>query len=98
MATISNEIDVQPGARNSRLNEIFAIGLVALALPLFLCLLSYNPNDPSWNAPGDLSARNWIGAVGANVAAALFHAIGLAAYLLPYLFIAADGPRDRSRR
>src|SRR5258708_7546398 len=98
MATISNEIDVQPGARNSRLNEIFAIGLVALALLLFLCLLSYNPNDPSWNAAGELSARNWVGAVGANVAAALFQGIGLAAYLLPFLFIAAAWRRVRSRR
>jgi S-DNA-T family DNA segregation ATPase FtsK/SpoIIIE len=98
MATIPNEIDVQPGVRNSRLNEIFAIALVALGLLLFLCLLSYNPNDPSWNAAGESSARNWVGAVGANVAAALFQGIGLAAYLLPFLFIAAAWRRVRSRR
>src|SRR5258708_29781715 len=98
MATISNEIDVQPGARTSRLNEIFAIGLVALALLLFLCLLSYNPNDPSWNAAGESAVRNWVGAVGANVAAALFQGIGLAAYLLPCLFFAAAWRCFRSRR
>jgi S-DNA-T family DNA segregation ATPase FtsK/SpoIIIE len=98
MATISNEIDVQPEARNSRLNEIVAIGLVALGLLLFLCLFSYHPDDPSWNAAGESAVRNWVGAVGANVAAALFQGIGLAAYLLPFLFIAAAWRRVRSRR
>src|SRR5947199_6927944 len=48
------------------------------ALPIY-------PNDPSWNAAGDTVARNWVGTVGANVAAALFQSIGLAAYLLPFL-------------
>src|SRR5882762_9671475 len=91
MATISNEIDIQPEARNSRLNEIVAIALVALGLLLFLCLFSYNPNDPSWNAAGESAARNWVGAVGANVAAALLQGIGLAAYLLPFSFAAFYG-------
>ncbi|MDX6289324.1 MAG: segregation ATPase FtsK/SpoIIIE, family, partial [Blastocatellia bacterium] len=98
MATISDELDVQPETRNSRLNEIVAIALVALGLLLFLCLFSYNPNDPSWNAAGESGARNWVGAVGANVAAALFQGIGLAAYLLPALFFAAAWRRVRSRR
>src|SRR5882762_6722166 len=98
MATISNEIDIQPESGNSRLNEIVAIALVASGLLLFLCLFSYNPNDPSWNAAGESAVRNWIGAVGANVAAALFQSIGLAAYLLPFLFLAAAWRRFRSRR
>ena len=98
MATIPNEIDVQPAAKNTRANEIVAIALVALALLLFLCLFSYNPNDPSWNAAGESGAHNWIGAVGANVAAGLFQGIGLAAYLLPFLFLAAAWRRVRSRR
>src|SRR6266404_1140239 len=98
MATISNEIDIQPESGNSRLNEIVAIALVASGLLLFLCLFSYNPNDPSWNAAGESGAHNWVGAVGANVAAALFQGIGLAAYLLPFLLIAAAWRRFRSRR
>lgn len=98
MATISNEIDIQPEVRNSRLNEIIAIALIALALLLFLCLASYHPNDPSWNAAGESGAHNWIGAIGANVAAALFQGIGLAAYLLPLLLLAAAWRRFRSRR
>src|SRR5260370_32087666 len=98
MATITNEIEVQPASRNSRANEIIAIALIAMALLLGLCLASYNPNDPSWNAAGESGAHNWIGSVGANVSAALFQAIGLAAYLLPFLLLAAARRRFRSPR
>jgi DNA segregation ATPase FtsK/SpoIIIE, S-DNA-T family len=100
MAAISSdmEVEVQPVSRNTRANEIVAIALAAIALLLFLCLFSYNPNDPSWNAAGESGARNWIGAVGANVAAALFQSIGLASYLVPFLFLAAAWRRFRSAR
>src|SRR5258705_9322410 len=97
MAAIPTDIEVE-GQRNTRVNEVIAIALIALGLLLFLCLFSYNPNDPSWNAAGESGARNWVGAVGANVAAALFQGIGLAAYLLPALFFAAAWRRVRSRR
>src|ERR1700730_16448436 len=98
MASISSDIEVQTAAKNSRANEIVAIALIALALLLGLCLASYHPNDPSWNAAGQVGASNWIGAIGANVSAALFQAIGLAAYLLPLLLLAAAWRRFRSRR
>src|SRR5213080_4756391 len=98
MAAIPSNIEVEPAQRNSRLNEIIAIALVALALLLGLCLASYNPNDPSWNAAGETGAHNWIGAIGANVSAAMFQAIGLAAYLLSFLLLAAAWRRFRSRR
>src|SRR5256714_6154567 len=98
MAAIQTDIDAAPVERNTRTNEIIAIGLVALALLLGLCLASYNPNDPSWNAAGEAAARNWVGTVGANVAAALFQSIGLAAYLLPFLIMAAAWRRFRARR
>src|SRR5437870_1770547 len=98
MAAIPTKIQVEAAPRNTRVNEIIAIALVALALLLFLCLFSYNPNDPSWNAAGEPGTRNWIGAVGANVAAGLFQGIGLAGYLLPFLLLAAAWRRFRSRR
>ena len=97
MAAIPTDIEVE-GPRNTRVNEIIAIALIAMGLLLFLCLFSYNPNDPSWNAAGESGAHNWIGAVGANVAAALFQGIGLAAYLIPFLLLAAAWRRVRSRR
>jgi S-DNA-T family DNA segregation ATPase FtsK/SpoIIIE len=98
MSAISSEIEIESAPRNTRVNEIVAIGLIAMALLLGLCLASYNPNDASWNAAGETGARNWIGAVGANVAAALFQSIGLASYLLPFLILAASWRRFRSRR
>src|SRR5438270_9951549 len=98
MAAIPSDIEVEPTPRNTRVNEITAISLIAIALLLGLCLASYSPNDPSWNAVGEAAAHNWIGAVGANVAATLFQAIGLAAYLLPFLILAAAWRRFRSRK
>lgn len=98
MSAISSEIQVESAPRNTRVNEIVAIGLIAMALLLGLCLASYNPNDPSWNAAGETVAHNWVGAVGANVAAALFQSIGLASYLLPVLILAAAWRRFRTRR
>ncbi len=85
--------------RNSRRNEIIAILFLALGLLLSLCLISaaFNPNDPSWNSAGQAETNNWAGAIGASVAAVLFQFIGLAAYLLPALFLAASWRRFRTR-
>src|ERR1044072_1294131 len=102
MATAHVEARLKPvvpsAPRNTRRNEIVAIALFALSALLALCLLSYNPNDPSWVAAGASAARNWTGRVGANVAAALFRSFGLAAALLPLLLVAAAWRRFRTRR
>jgi len=84
--------------RNSRRNEIVAILLLAVGLLLALCLISaaFYPNDPSWNSIGQTETHNWAGAIGANVAALLFQSIGLAAYLLPLLFLAAAWRRFKT--
>ena len=85
--------------KNTRRNEIIAILLFALGALLALCLFSYKPNDPSWNTAATQGAtRNWIGPFGANVATTLFQFIGLAAYLLPLLLLAAAWRRFRTRR
>ena len=86
--------------RNSRRNEIVAILLLALGLLLSLCLVSaaFFPNDPSWNSAGQTETRNWAGAIGANVAAALFQTIGVAAFLVPFLLFAAAWRRFRARK
>jgi S-DNA-T family DNA segregation ATPase FtsK/SpoIIIE len=99
MAT--TEFEEQPRIitpRNTRRNEIVAIVLLAVGLLLALCLISaaFNPNDPSWNSAGQAETHNWAGAIGANVAAFLFQSIGLAAYLLPCLFLAAAWRRLRT--
>jgi DNA segregation ATPase FtsK/SpoIIIE, S-DNA-T family len=85
--------------RNTRRNEIVAILMLAVGLLLTLCLVSaaFYPSDPSWNSAGQAETRNWAGAIGANVAAALFQSIGLAAYLLPGLLLAAAWRRFKTR-
>src|SRR5919112_3472309 len=93
MATTTH-IEAKPRVilpRAGRGNEILAILFIALGLLLALCLISaaFYPNDPSWNSAGQSETRNWIGAIGANVAATAFQFIGLAAYLLPLLLFAA---------
>lgn len=84
--------------RNTRRNEIISIALFALGVLLTLCLLSYKPNDPSWNSAGQSETRNLIGAVGANVSTTLFQSVGLAAPLLPLLLLVAAWRRFRTRR
>jgi S-DNA-T family DNA segregation ATPase FtsK/SpoIIIE len=100
MATTQTEARATKTAapKNTRRNEIIAIMLLALGVVLALCLLSYNPNDPSWNTAGRSITRNWIGPFGANIAATLFQFVGLAAYLLPLLLLAAAWRRFRTRR
>src|SRR5215203_1757396 len=71
--------------RHSRLNEIIAVVLLAISVLIFLCLISYNPSDPTFNTASSQKVQNWIGVVGANLAEALFSAVGLVAYIFPAL-------------
>jgi S-DNA-T family DNA segregation ATPase FtsK/SpoIIIE len=91
MATTEFEEQPRVITPRTRQSEIVAILLLAVGLLLALCLVSaaFYPNDPSWNSTGQTETHNWAGTIGANVAALLFQAIGLAAYLLPCLFVAA---------
>lgn len=63
-------------------NEIAAIVIAALAILLFLCLVSYSPGDPSYNASSAQKTQNWIGWLGANVAKLLQDAIIHSSYVL----------------
>ena len=85
--------------RNSRRNEIIAVLLFAAGLLLSLCLVSaaFYPGDPSWNSAGQTETHNWTGTIGANVAALLLQFVGLAAYLLPCLLLAAAWRRFKTR-
>ena len=73
-------------AASSRLNEVVAVVLVAVAILVFLCLMTASPEDRSFLSTGFSATsptRNWIGVVGANVAALFFMLIGWTAYLVP---------------
>jgi DNA segregation ATPase FtsK/SpoIIIE, S-DNA-T family len=73
----------------SRANEITAVVLLALAVLVFLSLVSSSPADrvPFFSTGFDdsIGTRNWIGVVGATIAATLLGVIGWTAYLTPPL-------------
>jgi DNA segregation ATPase FtsK/SpoIIIE, S-DNA-T family len=72
--------------RFHRLNE--AGGLVFLFTGFFfiLCLISYHPEDPSWNsATGAVHAHNLTGLAGSYISDLCFQLLGLSAFSLPPL-------------
>jgi S-DNA-T family DNA segregation ATPase FtsK/SpoIIIE len=95
--TRSNQLPLAP-QRNSRRNEIIAIALFALGMLLTLCLVFFNPNDPSLNSAGQTETRNLVGPVGAYVSDVMLQSVGLASYLLPFLLFLAAWRRFRTRR
>jgi S-DNA-T family DNA segregation ATPase FtsK/SpoIIIE len=84
-------------SRNTRRNEILAIALFASSLLLLLCLLSFNPNDPSWNTASNQNLHNLVGAVGAHLSAAFLQTFGLIAYAFPPLLFFIGWRRFRTR-
>jgi DNA segregation ATPase FtsK/SpoIIIE, S-DNA-T family len=72
---------------NKRLNELVGFVGLSLAILLALSLLSYSPQDASFNVsaapPGPGPARNWIGPFGAYLSDVCFQLAGYAAFLFP---------------
>jgi S-DNA-T family DNA segregation ATPase FtsK/SpoIIIE len=72
---------------NKRLNEMVGFVCLMAAVLLALSLLSYSPQDQSFNvaAAAQVSgpARNWIGPFGAHLADLLFQLCGYGAFLIP---------------
>jgi len=85
---MASEVKKRTSAKSDSMgNEIFAIIFLALAVLVFLCLISYSQNDPSIITASSQKTQNWIGVVGANIAAILISFIGWTAYFLPALLI-----------
>ena len=73
-------------AKHSLWNDVLAVIVAAVAILVLLCLVSSSPNDRSFISTGNGSAtHNWIGPVGANIAAVLISGFGWTAYLFPIL-------------
>lgn len=90
---------------DSRKNEVVAVSLIALAMLIFLCLVSYSASDPTFNSASSERVQNWIGFVGANFAELLISIAGSVAYLFPALLaliawrvFRSDGLRPRVHR
>lgn len=68
--------------------EIIGILLVAVAVFLFLSLISYDPADPSLFSYSSQKAKvigNWMGIVGAYVSGLLFQGFGFPSFLIPFV-------------
>ncbi|HXX44603.1 MAG TPA: DNA translocase FtsK [Candidatus Acidoferrales bacterium] len=72
---------------NKRINELVGFVGLSLAILLALSLLSYSPQDASFNVsaapPGAGPAHNWIGPFGAYLSDICFQLAGYAAFLFP---------------
>ncbi len=68
---------------SSRVNEIIAIILLAIAVLVFLCLVSHSSSDWSLNTSSSQKTQNWVGILGAVVSDWMFQFVGLTAYILP---------------
>lgn len=81
-------------------NEIVGLVLAAAALLGAASLGSFRPDDPSFlhqTSGAGPAVRNWVGSVGAEVAAAGFGLLGCVSLLLPLLLGAAAWRRLRSK-
>ncbi len=74
-------------AKHSHWNDVVAIILAAVAVMVLLCLITSSADDRSWISTGSGAPKlkNWVGVVGANIAAVLFSTFGWTAYLIPVL-------------
>ena len=83
--------------RSRRLNELVGLLVLALAVLLFLSLLSYHSADPSLDTIGSGPVRNWIGPSGAVLSDFLLQLEGLSAFVLPLILGALGWTWMRSR-
>jgi len=56
--------------------ELIGIVLICLGLAAAAMIVSYTPDDPNWMVSTDAPVQNWMGRLGASVAAPLFMIVG----------------------
>ncbi len=71
-------------------HEIIGILLIAVAVFLFLSLISYHPMDPSffsYTSPKVKEIHNWMGIVGAYLSGLLFQGFGFPSFLISFVLV-----------
>ncbi len=74
-------------AIEKRSKELLGIGLVLAGLLIAALVGSYSPDDPSWISATDAPVQNWLGHVGASVAAPIMMVIGNGVWVLPVVLM-----------
>ncbi|MFZ5964116.1 DNA translocase FtsK [Thalassococcus sp. BH17M4-6] len=67
-------------AIEKRGKELAGLALVVLGLMAAAMIASYTPDDPSWLSATDAPVQNWMGRLGASIAAPLFMIVGLGSW------------------
>ncbi|MDO6585374.1 DNA translocase FtsK 4TM domain-containing protein [Salipiger sp. 1_MG-2023] len=67
--------------------ELAGLGLVILGLMAAATIGSYTPEDPSWLSATDAPVQNWMGRIGASIAAPLFMIVGQGAWGLALVLL-----------
>ena len=74
-------------AIEKRGKELLGIALVVLGVMSAMMIGSYTPDDPNWMLATDAPAQNWLGRMGASLAALLFMIVGWGAWGLAVVLL-----------
>jgi S-DNA-T family DNA segregation ATPase FtsK/SpoIIIE len=74
-------------AIEKRSKELIGIVLVLIGLAVSAMIISYTPDDPNWMVSTDSPVRNWMGSLGAWVAAALNLVVGWGSATIAVVFL-----------
>ncbi|MBL7068982.1 MAG: DNA translocase FtsK 4TM domain-containing protein, partial [Candidatus Omnitrophica bacterium] len=72
--------------KEERINEIWAIFLLAVTILLFVSLFSFDPTDLSfYTSNPNVPVKNFTGMAGAYLAGVLMFTIGRASFVIPFI-------------
>ncbi len=74
-------------AIEKRGKELIGIALIILGLMAAAMIGSYTPDDPNWMVSTDAPVQNWMGRIGASIAAPLFMIVGWGSWGLALVLI-----------
>ncbi|MWD28511.1 DNA translocase FtsK [Aquicoccus sp. SCR17] len=68
--------------------ELLGLALIVLGCMAAAMIASYTPEDPSWILASDAPVQNWMGRIGASIAAPLFMIVGWGAWGIAIVLVA----------
>ena len=75
-------------ALEKRTKELLGLGLIFAGLLVAVLVGTYSPDDPSWISATDAPVQNWLGYLGASIAAPLMMVMGLGVWVVPVTLLA----------
>ena len=75
-------------AIEKRGRELFGLALAMLGLLVAVMMGSYSPDDPSWISATDAPVQNWLGHLGASIAAPVMMILGMGIWVVPAVLMA----------